>query len=117
MRVATPWIYSPKFDLTAIIGPPIVITTVVLIWGSKLANLDEPPWLWVLLVLGVDVAHVYSSLFRTYLDRDEFKKRRTLYLVVPTICWVGGIGIYALWGPKLFWSGIAYFAIYHFVRQ
>ncbi|MFI5384857.1 MAG: hypothetical protein ACHQ50_01945 [Fimbriimonadales bacterium] len=117
MRVATPWIYSPKFDLSAIIGPPVVITAVVLVWGSKLVSLSEPTWLWILLVLGVDVAHVYSSLFRTYLDRDEFKRRRTLYLVAPAISWLGGIAIYALWGPVFFWSAVAYFAIYHFVRQ
>ncbi len=118
MRIATPWIYSPKFDLSAIIGPPVVITAVVLVWGSKLAAIsDTPPWLWILLVLGIDVAHVYSSLFRTYFDREEFRRRRTLYLVVPTVCWLGGIAIYAKFGPTLFWSLIAYFAIYHFVRQ
>jgi len=118
MRIATPWIYSPKFDLSAIIGPPVLITAVVLVWGSKLATISETPaWLWVLLVLGVDVAHVYSSLFRTYFDRDEFQRRRTLYLAVPAACWLGGIAMYALWGPTVFWSGVAYFAIYHFVRQ
>jgi hypothetical protein len=78
MRVATPWIFSPKFDLLAIIGPPIAITLVVLLWGNRLAALDEPPWLWIILVLGVDVAHVYSSLFRTYFDRDEFQRRKKL---------------------------------------
>jgi hypothetical protein len=118
MRIKTPWIYSPKFDLLAIIGPPLAITAVVLIWGRQLSAIaDEPIWLWVLLVLGVDVAHVYSSLFRTYFDRDEFRRRRTLYLIVPTACWAGGIALYACFGPTVFWSAVAYFAIYHFVRQ
>jgi hypothetical protein len=118
MRVSTPWIYSPKFDLSAIIGPPVLITTIVLIWGNKIAAINETPtWLWVLLVLGIDVAHVYSSLFRTYLDKDEFQRRKTLYLVVPTACWLGGIAVYYFLGPGIFWSCVAYFAIYHFVRQ
>ncbi|AIE87329.1 hypothetical protein [Fimbriimonas ginsengisoli] len=118
MRIATPWIYSQKFDFGAIIGPPVLITTIVLIWGSKLASIgDTPPWLWILLVLGIDVAHVYSSLFRTYFDREEFQRRRKLYLVVPLVSWLGGVVIYALWGPTLFWTAVAYFAIYHFVRQ
>ncbi len=117
MRVATPWIYSSKFDLAAIIGPPVVITAIVLAWGNKLAKLDTPPWLWVFLVLFIDVAHVYSSLFRTYFDREEFKRRKSLYLIVPTVTWLGGIGIYAILGPVVFWSCVAYFAIYHFVRQ
>jgi hypothetical protein len=117
MRIATPWIYSPKFDLWAIIGPPVAITAVVLAFGNRLAQLDTPPWLWVLLVLGIDVAHVYSSLFRTYFDRDEFNRRRTLYLVVPVLCWTLGVATYVVAGPAFFWSVIAYFAIYHFVRQ
>ena len=118
MRIATPWIYSPKFDLAAIIGPPVAVTAIVWIWGAKLATItDTPPWLWILLVLGIDVAHVYSSLFRTYFDKEEFQKRKTLYTVVPIICWFGGIAIYAVLGPVFFWSCVAYFAIYHFVRQ
>ncbi len=118
MRVATPWIYSPKFDLGAIIGPPVLVTSIVLIWGHQIASIREtPPWLWILLVLGVDVAHVYSSLFRTYFDKDEFARRKRLYLAVPAVCWLGGIAIWALWGPAVFWSAVAYFAIYHFVRQ
>lgn len=118
MRIATPWIYSPKFDLSAIIGPPVVVTAIVLLWGNRLATVGEiPPWLWILLVLGIDVAHVYSSLFRTYFDREEFRKRRTLYLVVPVVCWLAGVAVWALGGAALFWSIVAYFAIYHFVRQ
>ncbi len=118
MRIKTPWIYSPKFDLAAIIGPPVLITLIVLIWGDKLSAINDTPlWLWVLLVLGIDVAHVYSSLFRTYFDKEEYGRRRTLYIVVPIACWGGGIFLYALFGPVVFWSAIAYFAIYHFVRQ
>ena len=118
MRVATPWIYSPRFDLFGIIGPPVAITAVVLVWGSRLARIgDTPPWLWVLLVLGIDVAHVYSSLFRTYFDRDEFRRRRRLYLVVPALCWSLGIAVYLFCGAYFFWSCVAYLAIYHFVRQ
>ncbi len=118
MKIATPWIYSPKFDLGAIIGPPVIITTIVLIWGRQIAAIDEiPSWLWIVLVLGIDVAHVYSSLFRTYFDRDEFARRRKLYIVVPILVWGVGIALYALFGPVLFWSVVAYFAIYHFVRQ
>lgn len=118
MRVSTPWIYSPKFDLAAIIGPPALVTAIVLVWGRLLERLQELPiWLWILLVLGIDVAHVYSSLFRTYLDKEEFGRRRTLYIMVPILSWLGGVGLYAFAGPVVFWSAVAYFAIYHFVRQ
>lgn len=117
MKVATPWITSPKFDLATIIGPSVVVTAIVLVFGRQIMSLDAPPvWLWMLLVLGIDVAHVYSSLFRTYLDKEEFQKRRTLYIVVPALCWTIGIALYAI-SAKLFWIVLAYAAIYHFVRQ
>ncbi len=117
MRIATPWIYSPKFDLTAIIGPPIAITAIVLCLGNRIAQLDMPAWLWVFLILGIDVSHVYSSLFRTYFDKDEFQKRRKLYIIAPIACWAIGVAIYAVFGYVAFWTLVAYFAIYHFVRQ
>ena len=118
MRVATPWIYSKKFDLLAIIGPPVAVTLIVLAFGHRMAAVDDAPlWLWILLVLGIDVAHVYSSLFRTYLDKEEFQRRRTLYIAVPLLSWGAGILLYALAGAGVFWGAVAYFAIYHFVRQ
>lgn len=118
MRVKTPWIYSPKFDLAAIIGPPVVITTIVWIFGARLTQIQETPlWLWILLVLGIDVAHVYSSLFRTYFDKEEFARRKRLYIAVPILVWSIGVAIYFLAGYATFWSAVAYFAIYHFVRQ
>lgn len=117
-KVATPWIYSPHFDGLAIMGPPIVATAIVALFGNRLAQVDQTPtWLWIVLVLGIDVAHVYSSLFRTYFDKEEFAKRRNLYLIVPVLSWLGGVLVFALFGPVVFWSGVAYFAIYHFVRQ
>jgi hypothetical protein len=118
MKVNTSWIYSPRFDLYAIIGPPVLITLAVLIWGNQLVQLGETPlWVWVLIVLGIDVAHVYSSLFRTYFDKDEFRQRRNLYLAVPLLVWMSGIVLYALAGAVWFWTVVAYMAIYHFVRQ
>ncbi len=118
MRVATPWIYSPKFDLAAIIGPPVAVTAIVLAFGNQLSRVSEVPvWLWIVLVLGIDVAHVYSSLFRTYFDREEFDRRRTLYIAAPILCWLGGVTVFATLGQGVFWSLVAYFAIYHFVRQ
>lgn len=117
MRITTPWIYSAKFDSAAIIGPPVAITAVVLILGNKLATISAPLWLWILLVIGVDVSHVYSSLFRTYLDKEEFRSRKMLYIFTPIYCWLIGALIYWQLGDGFFWSCVAYFAIYHFIRQ
>lgn len=116
-RSTTKWIYSPWFDSIFIIGPSVLVTIIVLLFGSRIMATPEVPiWVFVFLVLGIDVAHVYSSLFRTYFDKEEFAKRRSLYLTVPLACWGVGALLYAI-QPMLFWIVLAYAAIWHFVRQ
>ncbi len=81
-----------------------------------LRSTETPIWGWVLFVVFVDVAHVWSSLFRTYLDPDEFARRRELYLTVPVAAWLAGVVLHGL-GALLFWRALAYLAVFHFVRQ
>ena len=74
------------------------------------------PALWAVLVVGVDVGHVYSTLWRTYFDRAEFARRRTLYVLAPLLGWLAFACLYSL-GPMVFWRALAYLAVFHFVRQ
>jgi hypothetical protein len=112
-----PWIYSARVDGAFILAPALVATALILALAPTLhhfANL--PVWLWGLLVVGIDVAHVYATLYRTYADPSELRQRPMLYLLTPLLCWIGGVLLYnvdALW----FWRGLAYFAVFHFVRQ
>lgn len=75
-----------------------------------------PEGLWLVFVLGLDVAHVWTTLFRTYLDRAELARRRGLYLGVPLACYATGVALHLASGP-LFWRVLAYAAAFHFVRQ
>jgi len=112
-----PWLHSAPFDLTFIIGPAFVVTAIVLAlrpWWLQVETL--PVWLWVLLIIGVDVSHVYSTLFRTYFDRAELAARRGLYLGAPLLLWAAGVLLYSF-GSDVFWRVLAYLAVFHFVRQ
>ena len=112
-----PWLFSPVFDLVFILGPALIVTLIVLIFQGQLDTLKTiPPWLWLVLVAGVDVSHVYSTLFRTYLDREELKQRQALYTLVPLGAWMLGWLLYSVNG-SLFWRALAYLAVFHFVRQ
>ncbi len=117
MSQPQPWIHSARFDLTLILAPAFLICAVVLFWRETLLGLPFlPAWAWLVLVVGVDVAHVYGTLFRTYLDTDEWRTRRVLYLLTPLVTWLAGIALYQL-GALLFWRALAYLAVFHFVRQ
>jgi hypothetical protein len=112
-----PWIYSSKVDLLFIVGPAFLVTGLVILLQGQINALGTvPPWLWLLLVVGVDVTHVYSTVFRTYLDKVELQKRQSLYLLTPLIAWVAGCLLYSM-GSLVFWRALAYLAVFHFVRQ
>ena len=109
------WIHSPVFDGALIVGPAVVSVLAVLLLPS-LQAVRTPPWGWLLFVVGVDVTHVWSSLYRTYLDPDELRRRHRRYLLTPLACFGAGVALYSL-GSLVFWRVLAYLAVLHFVRQ
>ena len=116
MRPSRPgWIHSPVFDGGLILGPPLAAVALVLLVPA-MRSPSVPPWAWLVFVVFIDVAHVYSSLYRTYFDPDELARRRTLYLMTPVLCFAAGVVLYSL-GSLVFWRLLAYVAVYHFVRQ
>ena len=111
-----PWIASAGFDGAFILAPGFVVTLVVLSFPGFFTSHAVTPALWAVLVVGVDVAHVYSTLYRTYLDPAEFRQRRTLYVLAPVLGWAVFAGLYSL-GAMVFWRVLAYLAVFHFIRQ
>jgi hypothetical protein len=112
-----PWLYSAGSDSVFILAPAFVVTLAVLLFSDFFAHSGHvTPGLWLLLVVGVDVAHVYSTLYRTYLDREESDRYRNLLIWIPVLCWIGGIVLYSS-GRMTFWRVLAYLAVFHFIRQ
>jgi hypothetical protein len=95
-----------------------VVALVLVALGPRLA--DEggalPAWGFLALVVCVDVAHVWSTLFRTYFDGDELAKRPGLYTAVPIACFAAGAALHSV-SSTWFWRALAYVALFHFVRQ
>lgn len=117
MKKTQPWICSAKFDGGLILAPAILITALVVIFNQQLESLkDVPPWLWLLLIVGVDVSHVYSTIFRTYLDKEELQKRQALYVLTPLFAWMVGCFLYSI-DSLIFWRALTYLAVFHFIRQ
>ncbi|WP_051304494.1 hypothetical protein [Chitinilyticum litopenaei] len=114
---ASRWLASPRFDLAWMIAPLFVPVLLVLALPDTVSRLASmPDWLWLLLIVGVDVGHVWSTVFRTYLDEREFAARRALYVWTPILGFAAGCLLYSF-GAMVFWRALAYLAIFHFVRQ
>jgi len=116
----TRWLFSPAVDLAAF-GGSAALSFIALAIGWQCGWLDgekgdTPEWTWIAGVLLIDVAHVWSTLFRTYLDGEELRRRPLLYSAVPLVGLALGVGLYSL-GTVVFWRCLAYLAVFHFVRQ
>ncbi|MBX3075599.1 hypothetical protein KF913_16830 [Candidatus Obscuribacterales bacterium] len=112
-----PWLASVKWDCALIIGPAIVTSVIALACKPILDNSQFMPlWAWVTFVLVVDVAHVYSTLFRTYFDRRSIAEHHLLLVVIPIACWFAGWLLYRT-DDMYFWRALAYLAVFHFIRQ
>lgn len=115
-RNATPWIWGPRADVAVFGGSALLAISVAWAVSRRADGAEMPAWGWLLLVVGVDVAHVWSTLFRTYLDGDELRRRRALYVAVPLGCWAVGVALHLV-SPLTFWRTLAYVAVFHFIRQ
>jgi hypothetical protein len=114
------WIFSPAIDLWVFLGSAGLSITLWLVggWlGGETVAVSSPQWSWLLAVLLVDVAHVWSTAFVVYLDAAELRRRPGLYIGAPLAAWVVGIAIYHIGDAELFWRIVAYLAVFHFVRQ
>ncbi|MBK8724973.1 MAG: hypothetical protein IPL96_02670 [Holophagaceae bacterium] len=112
-----PWLFSRNLDLAAFTGS--TLAGFLLVAGAAAAGWLQAPVstpVWLLLVVGVDVAHVHATWLRTYFDPGELKAHAWRYALVPLLAWGAGAALHARSGP-LFWRVLAYLAVFHFVRQ
>jgi hypothetical protein len=110
------WLFGRETDLAVFAGTTLVSVALVAAAPWLGAVGDTPLWAWVLLVVCVDVAHVWSTVFRTYLDREEVLRRPALYLLAPLTAYLLGVLAYLV-SAGWFWRLFAYTALFHFVRQ
>ena len=104
------WLVSPRWDLCFMVGPAFGAAALAALWP---ASLTLSTGAWLLLVVGVDVAHTWSSLYRTALDPSA--PRRPL-IECALAALVGASLLWAL-AAERFWSALAALAIFHFIRQ
>ncbi len=111
------WLFGRERDL-AVFGGSLLASLALLALGQAGGFLhgETPPWVWLLTVVLVDVAHVWSTGFRVYFDPSEVKRRAPLYLGLPILVYAIGVGLH-LHAPLTFWRALAYVAVFHFVRQ
>jgi hypothetical protein len=112
-----PWLVSAGWDV-AVFGGSAALAFALLAIGSLTSASDRtlPVWTWLATVVFVDVAHVWATAYRVYLDPEERGRRPGLYVGIPVAAYVAGVLLYSV-SAGLFWRVLAYVAVVHFVRQ
>ncbi|MEO6722512.1 MAG: hypothetical protein ABIN67_19235 [Ferruginibacter sp.] len=117
MKKVQPWIGRSWIDICFILLPPFFSLLVILLFPEVFSDdKSMPDYWWVALILLIDVAHVYSTLYRTYFDPQTFAKQKGRLIVIPFLSFVSGVLLYTF-SARFFWSILAYLAVYHFIRQ
>ena len=97
-----PWIGKPVIDIVFILLPPFASLLTIILFPQFFHNNKEMTLTgWVVLILLIDVAHVYSTLYRTYFDPMALTKQRSLLWSIPFFSFVAGVLIYSM-SPMIF---------------
>lgn len=109
------WLISQRFDVGMLALPMIAalasLLTLRAAWQDAL-----PLWAFLFVIVAFDVTHVWATIYLTYFDREVMQKRWLLLSLTPFIAFVVSYRIHDH-SPSLFWTLLAYVAIYHFVQQ
>jgi hypothetical protein len=111
-----PWLHSLKVDSLFILSPPFIALLIVILFPAQFQSSSQiNPLFWLVLIVFIDVAHVYSTLYRTYFTPHEFRQG-LLLVIVPLLCYIIGVLVHSIDGI-LFWRILTYLAVFHFIRQ
>jgi hypothetical protein len=111
------YLYKPWVDILFIIAPPFLCWICVLLFQNTFTVNDNlGQWWWLILVLGVDVTHVYTTLYKTYFNKQNFEQHKKVFTIIPFLCFIAAFLLYAM-GTTIFWTTLAYIAVFHFIRQ
>jgi hypothetical protein len=111
------WLFSRNVDLAVFLGSAAVSFAALGLGALTGVLHDETPgWAWVPAVILCDVAHVWATVFRTYLDPAERRARPKLLALAPAFGLAASVALISF-GELAFWRALAYLAIFHFVRQ
>lgn len=116
MKNKANWLVNPTIECFLIALPPFAVSLFVVVAAPWLANQTMSTLWWIICIVGIDVSHVYATLYRTYFDPEQRKKYRSKLFFIPLMSFVIGAILYQF-GSFVFWRVLAYIAVFHFIRQ
>eukprot|EP00756_Hemistasia_phaeocysticola_P054495 Hpha_TRINITY_DN30413_c0_g1::TRINITY_DN30413_c0_g1_i1::g.168024::m.168024 len=116
-RAESKWIFSAWGDFVAHTLPILAGAVLAPVFWKYVPPEDLPLWGYCIVVVFCDVGHVWTTIFRCYLDTAENKRRWVLYNVSPPVIFALTFAVHYWVSEAVCWTLIGYLAIFHFVRQ
>lgn len=110
------WLFGKYKDLGILFLPVWIIWVILFSLPDYILHTTIPLWIWVVVILGIDVSHVWSTIFRTYLDKEEFQNHKKVLILAPLFAFLFLFPL-AQESAQYFWRVLAYFAVFHFMKQ
>ena len=111
------WIGKPAVETLCILLLPFFCCLLIFFLPNSIIDTDIlPDFAWLILVVFIDVGHVYSTFYRTYTDKSLVLKYKNLFFGLPLLLLMASILLHSVNG-MLFWRCLAYMAVFHFIRQ
>lgn len=110
-------LFGPRADAALFAGP--IAFGAIAVWTQRALGLGEEVGVagWLLFVVGVDVAHVWSTLWVSVLHGAQRRAHGALFAGLAAGLYLGGAALHGALGSAAFWRVVAYAACFHFVRQ
>ncbi|MCO5112614.1 MAG: hypothetical protein M9899_00405 [Bdellovibrionaceae bacterium] len=108
------WIFgSWILDMLFLIFP--VLGTMALILFTDI-NWDNWAFAGIVVFTWIDSGHVYTTVLRTYFNREEIDSNKNIYTYAPLVIFATMM-LWLLAGAYYLWDFILYATIYHNIRQ
>eukprot|EP01065_Artemidia_motanka_P021669 TRINITY_DN25907_c0_g1_i1.p1 TRINITY_DN25907_c0_g1~~TRINITY_DN25907_c0_g1_i1.p1 ORF type:complete len:372 (+),score=119.57 TRINITY_DN25907_c0_g1_i1:78-1193(+) len=111
------WIISAKGDFVAHTLPILAGAVLAPLFWRYVPSDELPLWGYCIVVVFCDVGHVWTTIFRCYLDSIENRRRWVLYNLGPPLVFAATFVLHYFVSEAVCWTVIGYLAIFHFVRQ
>lgn len=122
INVKNGWVFSRREDLCFFVVPlllGIVFVALDQYYDLKSVRLMGKDSLIILFALMafLDAGHVFSTVFKSYFDRETRAQRKFLLYVIPVLIYLFLITVYNLFGMRPVLLLFGYYNVYHVIRQ
>jgi hypothetical protein len=109
-------VFTRRWDLL-LFAVPVFLTSLVVGWDLLVGIHGADALIWFAVMVAIDKAHIWSTVFRSYLDKEVRQRHPLLLYLGPLLFVLLGVAIECTLGVKTLVRLFLYYQMYHVMRQ